>query len=89
MWTFDIVHAHGAFLSPAVATDIGKSGAGLIADGTPQQLGKAISSLLADIGRPGYMGDIGCTVARDQYSWAVISGQMKAASCLHGRKGRA
>jgi hypothetical protein len=75
MWTFDIVHAHGAFIE--------KSGAGLIADGAPQQLGKAISLLLADIDRPRYMGGIGCRVARDQYSWAAISGQMKAASCLH------
>jgi len=62
MWTFDSVHAHGAFLYLAVATDI-ENWCWAFADGTPQQLGKTISSLLADIGRPGYMGDIGCTVA--------------------------
>jgi hypothetical protein len=55
-----------------------KTGAGLIAGGTPQQLGKAISSLLADIDRTRYMGEIGCRVA----SWAAMSGQMKAALML-------
>jgi hypothetical protein len=81
MWTFDIVHAHGAILYPAVATDIEKLVLGLSRTELHSSLDRRSAHcwpILAD-----HMGDIGCTVARDQYSWPVISGQMKAASCLH------
>ena len=62
-----------------IAQDVGKTGAGLVVPGTPEQLGAAISSLLADPSRRRHMGDIGREVARDKYSWSAISAQMEAA----------
>jgi glycosyltransferase involved in cell wall biosynthesis len=62
-----------------VAVDIGKTGAGLVVPGTPEKIGAAINSLLADPSRRRRMGEIGREVAQNRYSWTAISAEMEAA----------
>jgi glycosyltransferase involved in cell wall biosynthesis len=70
-----------------IASDIGKTGAGLVVPGTPEKMGAAINSLLADPSRRRRMGEIGREVAQNKYSWTAISADMEAAylRCIEER----
>ena len=62
-----------------VAADIQESGAGITVEGTPEQIGAVINSLLSDSDRRKEMGKMGRKVAADIYSWAKISARMESA----------
>jgi glycosyltransferase involved in cell wall biosynthesis len=62
-----------------VAKDIEKLGAGVIVQGIPEEIGRAINSLLADPERRKRMSDIGRKTVLDLYSWDGIADNMEAA----------
>jgi glycosyltransferase involved in cell wall biosynthesis len=62
-----------------IAKDIEKLGAGVIIPGMWEELGGAISSLLADSDRRKRMSDIGKRKALEKFSWNSIADDMEAA----------
>jgi len=67
-----------------IAKTVQKTGAGIICEGTPQELGRAIASLLDDPAARKRMGEMGRIVANRQFSWDVIAEAMETAyqSCI-------
>lgn len=61
-----------------VAPEVAASGAGIVTDGEPRALGKAIAALLADPQRRAEMGRRGLEAVRAQYGWAAIARDMEA-----------
>lgn len=60
-----------------LATIVSDTGAGLVIDGWPETLGRAISDLLTDPLQRGQMGTAGRNAARQLFSWDAIADQME------------
>jgi glycosyltransferase involved in cell wall biosynthesis len=61
-----------------LAPTIEAADAGIVAAGSPETLGLAISALLADPVRRAAMGEAGKRLAQEQFSWAGIAERMEA-----------
>jgi glycosyltransferase involved in cell wall biosynthesis len=59
-------------LAPAVQ----EAGAGLVAEGDPETLGKALRELLENPDLRATMGRNGCAIARQRFAWPVVARQM-------------
>lgn len=74
-----------------VAGAVAEAGAGLVSDGAPGALGKAIATLLADPALRRDMGARGKAAAAARFAWPVVAAQMEAMyeSLVQGRTGHA
>lgn len=70
-----------------LAAVIKSSGAGLVVEGNPEQLAKAIATLEPDKSRRKAMGDAGRQIAVEQFSWAGVAAKMETlyAECANDR----
>lgn len=71
-----------------IASIVHDAGAGLVADGKPEDLSRAINSLLAQPVQRRNMGSAGQRVAREKFSWDTLAGAMEQSyqECI--REGR-
>jgi glycosyltransferase involved in cell wall biosynthesis len=61
-----------------LAAAVAATGAGLVSEGDPEQLGRAITELLVDGGRRALMGAAGRRAAEEKFLWSSIAEQMDA-----------
>ena len=54
-----------------------ESGAGEVVSGDPKCLARALHRLLADSSKARRMGALGCTIVKQQFSWAAIAEEME------------
>ena len=59
-----------------LAPVVEKSGCGIVVDGAPELLAKAINELVGDAGKRAMMGKKGIEIARTEYSWTDIASTM-------------
>jgi glycosyltransferase involved in cell wall biosynthesis len=60
-----------------LAAAVAATGAGLVIDGDPEQLGRAISDLLVDDGRRALIGAAGRRAVEEKFLWSSIAEQME------------
>jgi glycosyltransferase involved in cell wall biosynthesis len=60
-----------------IAPIVEGTGAGLVVDGEPAALGRAIATLLSDPERRRQMGELGQRAARERFSWPAVARQME------------
>ncbi|NUJ81627.1 glycosyltransferase [Methylocystis sp. FS] len=61
-----------------LADVVERTGAGLVAQGDPEQFGRAIARLVADPALRRQMGAAGRAAAREHFSWSAVAARMEA-----------